>query len=497
MARSFSKYLLFLLSFLLAFSLIASRFFVYLNQDSAGLVYEAARVHGGELLNRDFIEINPPLIVYMMLIPVYLHDIFHISLPDAFTIFMALLLLPSLALALPRINNNGAKLLLIFLAIFPMSNVFGQREHIFIILILPYFVALWDKENPSPIFMALSGLMAGIGFCIKPYFVVIWAGFVLLKMLRRRKFFSFLNLQDILVGACLAAYVFYLIFVEQEYVSHIVPFLLKYYSLYTDNLAVYSILGGEFVLFEIPFLLIFWKDRKALNSQICITNYAFFLSMLVMALQSRPFLYYFYPISFFGALMNIFIIIALKNRPKELLSKVAVVFSAFAIIFYVSTSIIATFNKVYLTKADNFNANAISIYNKYASGKPIYFLGADIGRVYSPALPYSNAYTRTYYGAMWPLHDMYKDTPVENGEYKYRGPGARTPDEDMFVKNVMADLKKYPPAVIIVEDNNMIATWPMNYLHYFELEPEFNELWKNYRLEDKIVDQEIWVRKDL
>ncbi|MEO1967292.1 MAG: glycosyltransferase family 87 protein [Sphingomonadaceae bacterium] len=140
------------------------------NHDVAYLTWVADKVMHGAVFGVDIQELNPPL-AFIIYSPAALLAQWT-GYPHAIKLCIAALALVSMAvvaktapknLTLPLIAGLG-----LFLAIgFPRE--FGQREEIAMFLLAPY-VAGYARQNRWNV---VSGVMAGIGACIKPYFLLV------------------------------------------------------------------------------------------------------------------------------------------------------------------------------------------------------------------------------------------------------------------------------------------------------------------------------------
>ena len=157
-----------------------------LNHDVAWYLYMADAMRGGAELYRDVADTNPPLIVFLSLPPIWLAALLHLSQSAAFNVYVFVAAFASLAVCwrlIPKAWPDGQAetrgLLIVTAAfcLFPFVRLdFGQREHLAVILLLPY---VWLSATPgargaSPIASVLIGVAAGLGFAVKPHFAVPW-----------------------------------------------------------------------------------------------------------------------------------------------------------------------------------------------------------------------------------------------------------------------------------------------------------------------------------
>lgn len=159
------------------------------NHDVAWLLYVAGRVLDGAHLYRDIIEINPPLIVFLSIPPAFLARALRVTDLLVYNIGTVALALGSVALAgrlLLRVLGRGldgerrAILLLFLAALFPLAVAdFGQREHILLVLVLPYLCLSAGRARGIAVSVReglVVGALAGLGLALKPFYVFLWLG---------------------------------------------------------------------------------------------------------------------------------------------------------------------------------------------------------------------------------------------------------------------------------------------------------------------------------
>lgn len=146
----------------------------------------------GKTLYIDMVDNNPPLICYLGAIPAMVAELFHIPAPAAFSFTVYGLICYSTLSSLyagTRIADGQARLsAAVLAATIPFHGLFislhrlvslfnfGQREHLMMLACLPFFLLRWSayQGNGSNRFAAaIIGLIAGLGFCLKPWFLLI------------------------------------------------------------------------------------------------------------------------------------------------------------------------------------------------------------------------------------------------------------------------------------------------------------------------------------
>jgi putative flippase GtrA len=212
-----------------------------LNHDVAWYLYSAGGILDGAKLYVDIVEVNPPLGIWTFLPVAWLSRAFGLDTGLALATFMlsacavSLLLLSRILRSVadcPPAFIDGFLILAAFLLLFEPASAFGQREHLLILLTLPWFALRWARgqgATPHAAFAALIGLLAALGFGQKPH-CVLAAVFVEGLMLFRARSIRVSQVPENLAG--LVAGVLYLLAVSiftPEFFSHILPLALQAY----------------------------------------------------------------------------------------------------------------------------------------------------------------------------------------------------------------------------------------------------------------------------
>jgi hypothetical protein len=159
-------------------------FTIPLNHDAAWLLYLSQQVLGGARLYVDLVEVNPPLIIWLGIPVILAERSTGISYVTLFPAVIAGIGIVSVALCnclsghletAQRSAFTSAVAVALFVA--PVG-IWGQREHILVLLTLPYIVASAARgRGVDPRMPRLLGIAAGLGFALKPHFLLVFAVF--------------------------------------------------------------------------------------------------------------------------------------------------------------------------------------------------------------------------------------------------------------------------------------------------------------------------------
>lgn len=230
----------------------------YMDGDSAIISHTAAMMLQGETYTHAIFEPNPPLIFYLHMLPLIMSKITGIKIIYCLPISLLSLIFICVACShylFKKLFKNNAPLIYsmsytfaVILLLMPVV-AFGQREHLFLMLTLPYLLLAacrLDKISIRPSFALLVGLMAGIGFSIKPFFLPTLLLIELLLVLRQKKFWGWVRIESVMASLLIVLYVLSVIVFFPMYWQVVLPLWMSYYQ---------SIVQPWWVLFFYPYFL--------------------------------------------------------------------------------------------------------------------------------------------------------------------------------------------------------------------------------------------------
>jgi hypothetical protein len=122
--------------------------------------------------------------------------------------------------------------------VLPALRDFGQREHVMVMLIMPWLIGELITTPTSKRGQILSAAVAALGICLKPHFVVFPLAVTLLSLGRQRSLrpvFSIANMTMLTVGL---AYVSFVVLFHPAYFTKIVPIAREVYGAYGTTFGV-------------------------------------------------------------------------------------------------------------------------------------------------------------------------------------------------------------------------------------------------------------------
>lgn len=196
---------------------------------------------GGSYLN-DFFAPNPPIILYLYLPPLLLHQMTQLDLILAFRLYVFFLAFLSLTLCRLLMNKIFAKedgfleglFFLALAAVFLLlpCHEFGQRDHLLVVLAFPYLLLAVPRLQHKKLkcMPALfAGILAGLAFAIKPQFLVMPLIIEVYFILRQRHWRAWWRPEVLAITAVLLLHALVLVIFYPVYLQVIAPYILRNY----------------------------------------------------------------------------------------------------------------------------------------------------------------------------------------------------------------------------------------------------------------------------
>ncbi|HEX7966963.1 MAG TPA: hypothetical protein VF502_01995 [Stellaceae bacterium] len=226
--------------------------------DVAWLVYVAQEFLHGKVLYVDLIEINPPLIVLLLAAPTSIAMALGWPALSVFMVACAALLLGCIASAAELLRSyspvfrHRLRTMAVIAAVFSLvpGPEFGQREHLATALVLPFLALLalrLQEGRIGAIRAGAIGVAAGVGFSIKPHYLV---AFVLLELFAVARGLRGFRPETLAVIFFALGYGIVILAFFPAYIGDTVPLALRFYGASDASLARvlagarYVILGG-------------------------------------------------------------------------------------------------------------------------------------------------------------------------------------------------------------------------------------------------------------
>ena len=225
-------------------------------------------VYAGATPYIDYFDTNPPLIFFISAIPVIISNTLGTTIATSSHLFITLLCCYAALFPLwlaRKAPSEQQRQLFIVVSIWLLASVytwygfpslkiedmpdclassFGQREHIFLLTLLPYSILRWLRAGGtkvSHLSCAAGGFIAAIGICIKPPFLLIvflQEIVLLIYLFKNAELKKFINTEVFFLALGGAAYVahFFILLTEEardSLFNRWIPFLFQGYLSYS------------------------------------------------------------------------------------------------------------------------------------------------------------------------------------------------------------------------------------------------------------------------
>jgi len=480
-----------------------------LHHDVSWYLVATARMLDGARLYEDIIEVNPPLAFYLTVPPIVVARLIGITSEAAFIGYVFALIAGSLmlvhrVLGLPAAAGWRWRTTFAAAAALTIApiDVFGQREHLMLILALPYFflvAARLGGSASSPRLALLIGTLAGIGFALKPYFLLAPVALELTVILHRRSPFAVSRVETWSIAAVTAAYVAFVAVVHPQYLNFIAPSAMLVYEAYASPLRLVVMQPMVFVIGAIVLLHLAARAGGATDRLADAFGAATIGFLAAYAVQSKGWHYQLLPAAATGALAAAALAAQWTSDPQAMAAQRRRLVSAIASGVLAVLVLLLTANGAYRNQVE---AALLPEVEKYAPHGTIYAFTGSI-TVGFPLVNATGDRWASRFPAQWLLPGALR---------RLHGTESLPPDtvrqlqeiERYVVDAVVEDLERTPPDVVIVEKHDPYFADPdFAFLDYFGQDRRFAELWRAYAKADDIDLRvagrswqfEIWCRR--
>jgi hypothetical protein len=484
--------------------------------DQAWPFYLAERMLEGAKLGVDIVEVNPPLFIWMSFPSVLLNNAFGLHPWISWVIIFGLLVpLVSLYLTagfLSNLEGNAGRrsflLLVAGFALFVLPRLdFAEREHLAVVLTLPFvcLTALRMAYGATGLGHALlTGVLGGVGFSLKPHFLVVWIILEVWLYVRLRG--DALRRPELigLVGCGILYAVSVLIFVP-EYLPMVLE-LAPYYSQYIRNTLLYTIgMGGAGILLMGGAAVAFRVGAGKADRLLDALSLAYAGYFLAAILQRKGFSYHYLSSTSFGLLL-----VArgwqIRLRPLGWQPSGLIVRLALAVLVVVPIRSLADATREFVDPR-NLNYRFDPSYplllpevERLAGGQPIMFLSSNPNSGWPLTLDVDARWSSRYM-CLWPIVAIY-DREIWARPLRTLNPrpyASRDGFELKFSNHVVEDLLREQPRLIgVLRTDSTVGGWGgsrrIDYLNYFGSDPRFREFMSDYREHSVVGAYTLWLR---
>ena len=479
--------------------------------DTGFLLDEAARVLGGAPLYAHIVDVNPPLIVGFNMTAVLCARFFGISEILAYRLGCIAAVFAGLALAvwllrrlLPDeiVLRRGIVLLLVFVLFNLPGQDFGEREHLLLLLALPYLLLAAaraiGREIPAS-HAVVIGLLAGAGLTIKPHFVLLWLAIEGYLRLTRRVAPWAVTPETGVIAVFLGLFGIGMLIWAPAYLG-LVRLLAGLYTRFQYVPFWQLMLTGRGAALTLFAVLTWLALRRHARHPGLLDVFALgaLVSLIASAAQQKEFRYHFYP-SFALALVLLGMVVrdaggSPRNWARGVYRIVTVSVLATAVVAVLVQNAVSAMRlgkdaeQVHLERM-------LPVVRPLAAGHSVYVLSYHIGSAY-PLINYSGARSASRFPQLWLFPALYMDQLVGTGPLRYRSPDEMSPSERFLNQAVFEDLRDERPRVLIIlqhaRDLPVNGFRRLDYVEYFRRDPRIANLLDRYQLVTDLGDYLIY-----
>jgi hypothetical protein len=472
------------------------------NPDVSWLLVAAQRVLSGEVLYGDILETNPPLIVWLNVLPAALASWLGISAQATFNV-LVVGVLASISLWCARImaRSHAAEarplsFLLPWLLLVFSAGAFGQRELLWVAFILPYLLldAFPSQTPPSRNLRIVAALLAALGCAIKPFFLGLVAlhGLVLAGAYGRVALLW--RMEHCMIALVQLMYVGAVLLLTPLYAAHIIPALREVYDAYSLPLArlapqLLAMLGVSLAA------LLSWgvlaRAQLSMPSRLRVVLAAGWVlgACLPIFAQRKDWLNHFYPLYAFAALLLVLISAQLWQRVRSGGAGAQLRFAA-CCLWLAVVAVVAYGHGIYTAKQwshppAQHTALVAALQKHTPPGGRVLSLSFNMQPAF-PAIPMAGVTVRASFHQLWPLLGM-----LQSAAPTHEFPAA----SQLLRGYILRDFTRFPPDLVILDTHDDVgelagrALTPAqrDILGFLRRDPEFSAIWKQYQQVDEII----------
>jgi hypothetical protein len=382
-----------------------------------------------------------------------------------------------------------------FLLLFSISIIFGEREHLMLILTMPYFLLAVMRlrgVDCAIIWVIIIGVLAGIGFSIKPHFLLTLMILEVYLMFNKKNFFTWCRLETIITGIVIILYAGSIFIFAREYIYKVLPLVMNLYftSVQFSWVQVATSVWMQFFVISLGCFILFKHKvmHKELSNIFMLAAIGFVGAYL---LQHTPWFYHAFPFIFFCALVLVQLIVAMLRQPDKsnMLLAILMMLSLFIFTCVVPT-IFFTINFNY--ERDYKFTDFVNFINNHAYNKKLYSFSSAFD------VPYRMIDKLTVTSvSRFPSQLL---IPGLVRKLKYSNNRIALEKYNNYKKEVfnmvIDDLRSGQPSLIIVDVAEYQALFfgPFNYLKFFSQDKRFRKIFSKYKFIKKIGSFEFYRR---
>ena len=496
------KMIVFFIIILFVFSIFI-QIHMYQDWDMLFLLEGGKRLLAGGSYTHDLFENNPPLIYFFSMAINWLANTFSVNSVLVFKLVIYTFIVYSLTTChyLLSFNSIGANpvnslqppstahskqgfiwllLTLAFCLLILSSYCFGEREHLMLILVMPYYFSLYQSALHIQfrlILRILISLFAALGFAIKPYFLFSFVLCELLFMYWQRNWKTIFRLEPLIIFGVFVAYLIMIDVLMPDFYSVVLLWILKFYVLehnsFIDMLANGALFNALFLLLS-SLLLSQYIGRMGLLLIIILLG-----DLSSFIIQGKGWFYHAYPLITMNSLLATLLIYNLiLNSHRNKLYPVFCTAIIISQLYFTLLPFVVDFHHRYYYYKNSSSSfqQLISIAKKHAQNKYIFFFSTDLSRTL-PIVYCSDAKLGSRFPTLWMLPGLLNNQYTLNQCDK-----SCLIAKQQLRHYIIEDFEQYQPELVYVDISTQKYSFkfPFDYLTFMQKSSKFKSIWQHY-----------------
>lgn len=485
------------LLFIIAYAIQSN---IFLNGDVGYLVQVTNRLFDGGSYARDFFETNPPMILYLYAPASLLAKQFAWNVPFIMQNYFFLLaslssvscyfLLKKIFFPQDRVSAYIAFLTILFVTLILPMDEFGQREHLLVILILPYLlsaVLALEGKSIQPVLAFLIGLFASFGFALKPYFLVSLCLVEGYFLWRKKIWGGFFRTESITIFGVLFFYLISIFIFQPAYIKIMLPLVSHLYFIGISEPIMFAFMRFhvDFCVGGILFAIYFYYKNKKVDHYAMIMILASIGFVAAFIIPRAPWLYHVIPAFSLVCIVLAYFIgkkvhadFFAYKKAQEKISNMLFIVPCVIGIFFVPLLLCVVNIKELIQDKKSGPMIRIAQYIESLPGRhAILCFSANTTEDCFPLIYNSHS----HYGGRFPFFWWVRG--VLKREMLKQDNAAIQNDKAYLFQNMIEDFSRYQVDLVIVNKKDFALVEPhFNMINFFSQNEKFRTLWTQFKI---------------
>lgn len=496
------------------------------NLDSAQYLQCGQRLLLGEIPYVDMYDTNPPLIMYVSVIPALFSElldlpiilvsnlcVFGLLLWSTWTCRSLLLLAAEdLGAVLPRVLSVAY---LATSCLFLQHIVYGQREHLLLLLVTPFLFLralrwMGSLEPRERVWRGTGlGLIAGVGLCLKPQFALVLVLTEGYQLLSRRRLAPLVS--GDLLGVLIAVLGYGAYFAwfmspaaRDNLLNHIVPMVVHGYPAYNKRMSALIISWRTFSYAMAVLIPTVIRPADSPRYWVLVRQLqlATLGALLAYLQQHKGFGYHLLPTASWSVLALTAVGCYLPacspfngNQSGPILRFGPALTGGLLVVLVTLCMVRDTFatDKDSVLERTEIG-RTIASYSQ--PGDRVLVLSTSVGDPPFPTLLQAQRFQATRYMCAWPVPGFYRHVrKLPNGTFPYHPPPTASEAERRFLRETAQDIRRYHPPLILIHSEgwHQGCSEGFSLLDYFRQAGLIDEAMRDYTEQGTVSEFSIFV----